>query len=201
MVTQKSTIIDANRFRQTLESITGQRYVLKSRAELIHPDNKSWYVHLPIDAAGDIRNVYEADGKLVFESPILYDVFQDMEHSFSESKYVQLRETLDEDVKFLQDRNVREKYRKTIPKVCGFFDNLEKVLSTVNKNSSANLYAFNDAGWVTLKLEIETRELEQDDSRIREGVMAMTEAIRLIGDWEDQQRMKSEHKGQTHKTK
>lgn len=201
MVTQKSTVIDADHFKQILESITGQKYVLKSRAELIHPDNKSWYLHLPIGAAGYISEVYEADGRITFESPVLYGVFQDMENSFSELTYVRLRKTLGEDVKLLQDRKVREKYRKSIPKVCSFFDKTEEILSKVNKENGTNLYAYNDSGWINLKLEIETWEIERDDSRIKGGVMAMTEAIRLIGDWEDEQRMKSEHKGQAHKTK
>src|SRR2546430_845109 len=129
MVTQRSQLIDAASIKRILEEATGNEYVLKTRAELVHPDNMDWYLHLPINVAGYIDNAYEADGRLVFGSPILYEVYQDMEHSFSESRYVQLRERLGDDVGRLQDRNVREKYAKVIPRVVRFFDKVEEILS------------------------------------------------------------------------
>ena len=196
MVTQESAAIDANRIKQTLESLTGSKYVLKAREELIHQDHRSWYIHLPVGAAGYFRSVHESNGKVVFESPILYDVYQEMENRFSESKYVRLRKTLGDDVERLQDKSVREKYGKTIPMVFRFLDRMEEILSQVNQEHGTNVFFTNEGGWITLKLEVSKREIDRDESNIKRSILAMKKAVQLIEDFHQEQRAKSIHMGE-----
>jgi len=188
MVTQKSELSDADRIKKILESLTGDRYILKSRAELVHLDSKSWYLHLPIDAAGHVRAAYEKDGEIIFESPILYEVYQEMENSFSESKYMRLRETLADDVGCLQNRSVREKYRGTIPGVVKFFDKIDRILLEVNQKKESTLSFVNDRGSITLRFVMKAQEVQKNESVIKRNVLALNDALQLIGDWLDEER-------------
>jgi hypothetical protein len=188
MVTpQRSELVDAASVKKILEDLTGNKYILKTRAELVHRDNIAWFLHLPLDAAGYIDHTYEADGKLIFESPILYEVHQDMEHSFSESRYVQLRKRLGDEVGNLHDRNVRQKYIKMIPRVVSFFDKVEEVISEVNRENATNLTVLNHGGTIRLRVEVKTPEAERDESIIKRSILAMKEALRSIVAWQNEQ--------------
>ena len=108
--------------KETLEHVTGKEYTLKTRSELVHPENITWYLHLPVGKPGYIRHVYEADGKLALESSTLYEVYRDMEHTYSEDKYLRLRVVLGGDVGgLLATGDVRAKYSTMIPHVVHFF--------------------------------------------------------------------------------
>ncbi len=187
MDAQRSELTDAGRVKRMLEELTGNKYILKTRAELIHRDDKAWYLHLPLDTAGYIDHAYEADGKLIFESLILYEVFQDIEHSFSESKYVQLRERLGDDVGRLQDRSMRQRHAKMIPRVVRFFEKLEEVLSNVNQEDATNLTVLNHNGTIMLRVEVETREAERDESTVKRNILGMKKALRSIAQWQNEQ--------------
>jgi hypothetical protein len=187
--TQRTELVDANRVKKILEKTTDGKYTLKTRNQLVHPDNIAWYLHLPVGTAGHISQAYEVDDKLVLETPILYEVFQDTEHSFSESDHVRLRHRLGDDVGHLQDRDVREKYRKVLPQVVTLFDKVEEILSEINQERSTNLSLVNSKGSLTIKVQMGTREAEMDEL-VTKNVLALKKAIHLIANWQDEQRVK-----------
>jgi len=94
---------------------------------------------------------------------------------------------------------VREKYEKIIPMVYRFLDRMEEILSQVNQEYGTNLSFTNEGGWITLKLEVDRREIERDESKIRKSILAMKKGVRLIEDFHQEQRAKSIHMGQIRK--
>jgi hypothetical protein len=196
LVTQRSELVDAGNVKRILENLTGDEYVLKTRAELVNPDNMSWYVHIPLGRPSYVSHVYEAGGKIVFESPILYEVYQDMEYRFSESKYVRLREKLGGDVDGLLEKKVREKYKELMPQVVRFLDQAQEIVSKVNQQNTANLSLNNDHGSITLAADTKALGIEANEPTIKRIVLAMKGAVVKIGEWQDEQRAKSVHMGQ-----
>jgi hypothetical protein len=190
MVTRRGELIGAGRVKEILEHVTGKEYTLKTRGELMHPDNIAWYLHLPVGKPGYIRRVYEADGKVVLESSTLYEVYQDMEHAYSEDKYLQLREKLGSDVGRLQNREVRAKYSRMMPQVVRFFDKIDEILSKVSKERGVHLSLLNSDGAITLSREIGIRDVG-DDSAIKSEIRAMNEAVGLVADWQAEEQRKN----------
>jgi hypothetical protein len=199
LVTQRSELVDAGSVKKILESLTGESYMLKTRAELVNPDNLSWLVHIPLGKPSYVRDAYEAGGRIVLESPILYEVYQDMEYRFSESKYVRLREKLGDDVDALLEEKVREKYKAIMPHVVRFLDVAQATVSKVNRERLTNLSLTNYRGSITLKAEMKVLGSEADEPAIKRGFLAIKEAIVEIGKWQDEQRAKSVHMGQIRK--
>ena len=195
MVTRRGELIDVGRVKETLEHVTGKEYTLKTRSELVHPENITWYLHLPVGKPGYIRHVYEADGKLVLESSTLYEVYRDMEHTYSEDKYLRLREKLGGDVGGLQDRDVRAKYSTMIPHVVHFFDKIDEILSRVNREQRVGLSLLNSDGAITLRRELDIRDAS-DDSVVKREIRAMKEVVGLVADWQAEERKKSLHVAQ-----
>jgi hypothetical protein len=195
MVTRRGELVSAGRVKETLEYVTGKEYMLKTRSELVHPNNIAWYLHLPVGKPGYIRHVYEADGKLILESSILYEVYQDMEHTYSEDKYLQLRGKLGDDVGRLQDRDVRAKYSRVVPQVVRFFDKIDEILSKVNLKQGVRLSLVNYNGTITLRREIDIPDAG-DDSAIKSEIRALKEAVGIVADWQAEERKKSLHVAQ-----
>ena len=193
MVTQRSELIDAGRVKEVLEGVTQDKYVLKTKEELVHPDNLSWYLHVPVGKPSYISDAYEADGKIVFESPILYEVYQDMEYRFSESKYVQLREKLGDDVDRLLDKRTREKYKGLIPDVVRFLNEAESIVSSVNKEDMTDLSLTNYRGSITVKAEVKALESGANEATIKRSVLAIKKAASRMGKWQDEQGANSAH--------
>ena len=193
MVTQRSELIDAGRVKEVLEGVTQDKYVLKTREELVHSDNLSWYLHVPVGKPSYISDAYEADGKIVFESPILYEVYQDMEYRFSESKYVQLREKLGDDVDRLLDKRTREKYKGLIPDVVRFLNEAESIVSSVNKEDMTDLSLTNYRGSITVKAEVKALESGANEATIKRSVLAIKKAASRMGKWQDEQGANSAH--------
>lgn len=199
LVTQRSELVDAGSVKKILENLTGDEYILKTRAELVNPDNLSWYIHIPLGKPSYVSHVYEAGGKIVLESPILYEVYQDMEYRFSESKYVRLREKLGNDVDGLLEEEVREKYKELMPHVVRFLNQAQVIVSKVNRELPTNLTLTNYRGSITLKAEMKALGFEANEPTIKRSVLAIKEAIVQIGKWQDEQRAKSIHMGQIRK--
>jgi hypothetical protein len=193
MVTQRSELIDAGRVKEVLEGVTQDKYVLKTREELVHPDNLSWYLHVPVGKPSYISDAYEADGKIVFESPILYEVYQDMEYRFSESKYVQLREKLGDDVDRLLDKRTREKYKAMIPDVVRFLNEAESTVSSVNRENMTDLSLTNYRGSITVKAEVKVLGSGANEETIKRSVLAIKEAASRMSEWQDEQGANSAH--------
>src|ERR1700733_1758362 len=193
MVTQRSELIDAGRVKEVLEGVTQDKYVLKTREELVHSDNLSWYLHVPVGKPSYINDAYEADGKIVFESPILYEVYQDMEYRFSESKYVQLREKLGDDVDRLLDKRTRETYKAVIPDVVRFLNEAESIVSSVNKEDMTDLSLTNYRGSITVKAEVKALESGANEATIKRSVLAIKKAASRMGKWQDEQGANSAH--------
>jgi hypothetical protein len=199
MVVQSSQLADANRVKEILESVTGDEYIVKNKAELVHPEKMSWFVHVPLGTPSYISDAFEAEGKIVFESPTLFEVYQDMEYRFSESRYVRLREKLGDDVDGLLDRKVRGNYRELLPHVVRFLDEAEAIVSKVNKEHLTNLSLTNYRGSITLEGSVKALGLDANEPTIRRTVTAMKEAVIRTGKWQDEQRAKSVHMGQIRK--
>src|SRR5580658_1919571 len=87
----------AGYIKRIVEDETGDEYVLKSRAELIHPSDRLWYLHLPIGAGGWISHVQqEGKSSVVFESVYIYDVHKVIEYEYPSSlKIAGLRSDVD----------------------------------------------------------------------------------------------------------
>lgn len=188
MVTRRDELINAGRIKETLEYITGDKYILKTGGELIHRDNITWYLHIPAGKPGYISDLYEANGKLVLESTTLYETYKDMEHMYSENKYGQLREKLGDDVDRLQERSVRAKYRMMLPNVVRFFDKVDETLSKVNRDKGVRLLLVNYKGSVSLKHELDARNDSDIESRIENEISAMKEAVDLVVGWQVEER-------------
>ena len=188
MATQESEQVEGNRIKRILEDLTDDKYVLKTRAELVHPGNVSWYLHLPVGKPGYISPADETDGRLILESPTLDEVFKDMEHHFSESKYVRLRGKLRNNVERLQDKEVRNRYREMIPMVVDFLDALEEIVSKVNRLRGTQIQTVNHGGWMRIKTEIEVRKNKQGEADVERTVLAMKEVIRLVTEWQEERR-------------
>jgi hypothetical protein len=155
---------------------------------LVHPDNLSWYLHVPLGTPSYISDAYEADGKIVFESPILYEVYRDMEYRFSESKHVQLREKLGGDVDRLLDKETREKYKGLIPDIVRFLNEAERVVSSVNKENMTDLSLTNYRGSITVKAEVRALGSGANEATVKRSVLAIKESASRIGKWQDEQR-------------
>ena len=199
LVTQRSQLVDAGSVKKILESLTGESYMLKTRAELVNQDNLSWLVHIPLGKPSYVRDAYEAGGKIVLESPILYEVYQDMEYRFSESKYVRLREKLGDDIDALLEEKVRERYREIIPHVVRFLDAAQAAVSKVNRERLTNLSLTNYRGSISLKAEMRALGFEANEPTIKRTILAIKETIVEIGKWQEEQRAKSVHMGQIRK--
>jgi hypothetical protein len=182
-----SELADASQVKSILEKVTGDRYVLKTKEELTNPEGRDWYIHIVPDISSDIQSAYSGEGKLVFRSPTVYDVYHEIEHEFSESKYTRLREQLGEDIARLQDVAVRQKYRRLIPRVASFFDKIEEIISQVNRDDTTLVYLNNYYGSIFIGLELEGDTVRKSASMIEKNIEALKESVELIVDWLNQQ--------------
>jgi len=183
--------------KRIVEEETGEKYVLKGRTELVHPDNLSWFLHLPIGKAGWLDHVQQEDGLVIFESGYIYDAHNVIEFEYrSALKVAGLRSDLER----FHLKRVREKYSRTLPKVVKLFDMAESTVSAVNGIHHTNMSLVNSGGLVTVKVEIGTEQAQKQEPFVRENLHAIRDFVNQVADWLNDQRKKSLHMAQIKRT-
>jgi hypothetical protein len=200
MVTQEQDIpAIASDIKRILEEETGNKYVLKSRAELVHPDDLSWYLHLPIGTPlGWIDHAQqEGDSTLAFVSMYLYDAHKVIEFEYRQALKLSSLRT---DAGRLQVKAVRDRYAHTLPKVVKFFDKADELLGAINRNLGAHMTLLNSGGLVSVRAEISLDSARKNQSLVRKNIQAVKDFVRQTVDWQNEQRAKSAHMAQIKRT-
>jgi len=197
MVTQQTESIIANYVKRVLEEETGDQYILKTRAELVHPNGRSWFLHLPVGSSGWLDHAQQEGKSLVFESAVLYDADKVIEFEYrSALKADGLRSAIGK----FHLREMRGKYARMLPKVVKFFDKAESTLSVVNENYDAKMKLVNDGGSGSVRFEIGIEKAQNEEGSVRKSIRAMKDFLKQILDWQDEQRARSVHMAQIRKT-
>ncbi len=197
MVTQEREASAVAKYvKRIVEEETGENYILKSRDELVHPDNLSWFLHLPIGKAGWLDHVQQNDESLVFESVYIYDAHKVIEYEY---RSCLKSESLRFDLDSFHLKETREKYLRVVPKVVKFFDAGEGLVSVVNKAHHTNMSLVNSGGLVVVRIEIGIEQLEKEGA-IRENLQAMKDLLNQVASWLEEQRKKSLHMAQIKRT-
>jgi hypothetical protein len=198
MVTQEQESGAASHIKRIVEEETGEKYVLKSGAELVHPDGLSWFLHLPIGKAGWLGHVQQENGSVIFESGYFYDAHNVIEYEYrSALKISSLRSDLDR----FNEKAVRGKYSRALPKVVKFFEMAEGTVSTVNKTHHTELSLVNQGdGLMRVKIEIGVQQAQEQEALVRENLRAMKDFLGQVDDWLNDQRKKSLHMAQIKST-
>lgn len=169
---QQSELVLGTRIKEILESMTGTKYVLKSKSELVHPEGTSWLVHLPRDGpAGWVDNVRQRGDSVVFESPLVYDVSNLMGFEYRRAL---MRKEISESIAKLHDPAVRSKFSKQIPKVVRFFDSAQELIADVNRRYPGSFSLLNDQGYVSVVLTVTASEAS-DELKLGAKLAAMRE--------------------------
>lgn len=198
MVTQEQEAsATASYVKRIVEEETGEKYVLKGRAELVHPDGLSWFLHLPIGKAGWLSHAQQEGGSLVFESGYLYDANTVIEYEYRSALK---NGTLKSDLSKFDLKEVRAKYSRTVPKVVKFFDMAEKAISTMNESHHTKMSLANPEGLIRVSTEIDAKQAQENEMLVRENLRAMKELVNQVTRWLEQERKKSIHMAQIKKT-
>lgn len=178
MGTQQSELGLGMRVKQILESVTGARYVFKTRSELIHPNGISWFVHLPREKPeGWIRHAEQEGDMVTFQSHLVFDVGNVMEFEHRRSY---MNKEIWEDIPALHKAEIRHKYAKRIPKVTKFFDELDKVISDIDGRYPRSFSYVNDQGMVSIVLKTTTSEVSKNEPAIITKLGAMRELLHQV---------------------
>jgi len=187
----------ASYVRRIVEEETGEKYVLKGRTELVHPDGLSWFLHLPMGKTGWLGHVQQEGTSLIFESGYIYDAHNVIEYEYrSALKLSALRSDLDR----FNLNEVRSKYSRTIPKVVKFFDMAEKAVSTINETRHTDMSLVNPGGLMRVRIEIGVQKAQEQEALVRENLRAMRDLLDVVADWVSNQREKSLHMAQIKST-
>lgn len=174
---QQSELALSTKVKQVLESTTGTKYTLKTRTELVHPDKIAWYLHLPVaKPEGWISHAQQVGDEVTFESPLMYDVVNLMGFEYRKALS---NKKLKDDVPKFQDPKVRQRYSKEVPKVVGFFDALEGLISDFNKRYDGAFSYANDHGMVSVVMKTTASEAD-DGITLSARLTAMRELLRLV---------------------
>jgi hypothetical protein len=181
-----------------IEDETGEKYILKSRAELVHPDGLSWFLHTTIGKAVWLDHVQQEGRLLVFESGYFYDAHRVVEYEYRPAlKIDALRSDLDR----FDQKEMREKYSRIIPKVVKFFEMAEGTVSAVNKTHHTKLSLVNQGdGVMRVKIEIGVQQAQEQEALLRENLRAMKDFLDQVADWLNNQRKRSLHMAQIKST-
>jgi hypothetical protein len=198
MVTQEQEALAAASYiKRIVEEETGQKYVLKSRAELVRSDGLSWFLHIPIGKAGWLGHAQQKGVSLIFESGYFYDAHNVIEYEYrSALKIGALKSDLDR----FNLKDVREKYSRTLPKIVKFFDMAESTLSTINEAHHTKMSLANPGGLMRVKIEIDIQQAQEHGALVRENLRAMKDFLEQVADWLENQRKKSLHMAQIKRT-
>jgi hypothetical protein len=178
MGAQQSEASLVAKVKQILESVTGTKYILKTKSELVHPDGISWYLHLPLEhPEGWISHAYQEGKEIVFESPSVYDVANVIEFEYRESMS---RKDLREDIARFQVGGVRRRYVKQVPKVVRFFDSVEGLVSDANERYPRSFSIINDRGLVSIVGKSTVSEASKDEFAVSAKLGAMRELLRQV---------------------
>ena len=160
MGSQQSELVLGTRVKEILESMSGVKYILKAKAELVHPEGTSWYIHLPMDnPTAWIANVRQKGDRIVFKSPLVYDVSNVMEF---EHRKAYMKDEISESIPLFHDPAVRRKFSKQIPKVVKFFDSAQEMVADINERYPGSFSLLNDQGYVSIVLTVTESEASNE---------------------------------------
>ncbi|MDG6965997.1 MAG: hypothetical protein JRM75_04970 [Nitrososphaerota archaeon] len=175
---QQSELALGMKVKHVLETLTGSKYVLKTRAQLVHPDGMSWYLHLPVEnPVGWIGDACQEGEAIVFETPWVFDIANVMEFEYRSSY---LNKKLRKEVGSFHDPTVRGRYRKQVPRVVEFLDSLEEHVNRLNGRYPGCFSYQNDGGLILVVFKTKASEVSKDERSLVEKLTALNETLREV---------------------
>ena len=175
---QQNQIVDADTIKRILEEETGDPYVLKRGSELIHKDEKSWFIHIPWGRGrGWIAHASGENGVITLETSIFLDTRKRIGFDYP----AQLgKKRLGQAISDLVDREVRHRFEKQIPAIVALLDVADQTLADANKKHTTNAKLVGGSSGL---VSAEAKLTSSDGEEVRQNVRALMEFDEQVAQW------------------